>query len=211
MALDDFADALQNRLFLAVAGGRAVELVDGVKPVEGHEALGPPGQVVRPGPLQGQRFKNSPAGGQILRFVVDRPGDHLERDGVVADVGQCPADEPVVLLEEAEKTEAFGQFHDRAGLGLLGGGTLAHLLAGADDPCGIAAAAADVDGNAEPARVDPDGVFQNVQAHALKRVAETRHGVLRRQYLVLVQRELLVSVLQNQLVHSAQALLGAVG
>ena len=181
VALDDFADALQNRLLLAVAGGGAVELVDGVKPVEGHEAVDTPGQVVRPGPLQRQRFKNSPAGGQVLGFVVDGAGDHLERDGALADVGQSAADEPVVLLDEAEKAETLGQLHDRAGLGLLRGRALAHLLAGADDSRGIAAAAADVDGNAEPAVVDPHGLFQNVQAHALERGAETRHGLLRRQ------------------------------
>jgi hypothetical protein len=53
-------------------------------------------------------------------------------------------------IPEMKKTEAFGQLHERRGLGLLRRGAFAHLLSRGHDAAGLFAADAQIDRDAEP-------------------------------------------------------------
>jgi hypothetical protein len=66
---------------------------------------------------------------------------------------------------------------------------------------GILPAAAQIDGDAEAAVVDPNGLLQDVQANPLESFSKASDGFTGREGFVLVQREGLERVIQNQPVH----------
>ena len=73
---------------------------------------------------------------------MHRFGDLVKGNGLVGKLVVGAQLGVVLIFIKAEKTEAFGQFHHRAGFGLGRGRAFAHLFVGADhSPCMMAAGA----------------------------------------------------------------------
>ena len=121
MSFHDFRDPLGKGFFHAVAGAGTVEFVDGVKPVKGNEDLLLRGQVVGPGPLEGQPREDFPA--PFPRPRSGRAPSARSSRGEGPGLSGCGSFDKKIsgVLAETEETEPLGEFHDRAGFGLLGG------------------------------------------------------------------------------------------
>lgn len=169
MAFDQFAGPLEDRFLKPVPGGRPVELVDLLEPIQGHMLLAVPGHVE--GPDETPRHQIHDLGrGLWGKAVMHRTDDLLDGHDPPGPFGHGLG--PGQLLEglgripEMKKTEAFGQLHERRGLGLLRRGAFAHLLSRGHDAAGLFAADAQIDRDAEPAGVDAPGLGQDVRAEA---------------------------------------------
>ena len=151
---DDFTDPLAQGLFGAVARGCAVELVDGEKPVKGHQKFRIVGQVEAFGPSHGQIGKNFPGDGQVVGVVMDRGRDQVKGDSPVLEISPGIDDKVLWISGKAVKTEPLHQFHDRAGFSLFRGGAFPHLLGGAGQAGRVRAAHAEKNGDIQAAGVN---------------------------------------------------------
>ncbi len=179
MTFDNFADALAQGLFHTIAGRRAVEGVDCVKPIQRDQHLLLPGQAPGTGPSQGQGIKNLFGYGKIPGFVVYRLGNLIEGNGLVGKLAVGAQAGVVAVGVEAEKTEPFGEFHHSAGLGLGRCRTFSHLFFGADDGLGIVAAGAEKYGDVQSTIVDSHGPVKDLQFHGLHPLLDHGHGLFR--------------------------------
>ena len=187
MSFNQFADSLTDRLFHTVAGGRAVELVDGIEPVKGDKNLFFLRQVIPPGPFEREFGKNPEAPFQFVGTVVDGFCDSLKRNGFLLEICLFFHKEISRCFGKTEKTESFRKFHDSAGFGLCRGSAFSHLLLCADHLLRITPANAEINRDIKTAVIDSHGFFQDVCIHFPQPFFETFNRFFRRNNFVLIQ------------------------
>ena len=191
MALHKFGESLQQRLFRAVAGGRAVELAQHLEPVQRQPDGLAVAQTGGGEELPAAQIHQAAGRGGIA--AVMHGSDNLlngQQGRTEARLGFAPGRlmEKGAALPEGKEGVALHQLHQRRRLRLRGGGPLAHLLARGHDAPRLRAADAEVDRDAEAANIDATRFRQNIGPRRLKPGAHPAHGVFRSYGLVQIVR-----------------------